>query len=87
MLRPWVAVEVSQHLAVLEAATKPTIALHIRGGDKVAEDRQDEVRCMPCRVGVQNPNLSQTGLHISGGNKVGEDRQDDVHCMPCRISV
>ena len=38
------AVEVSRHLAVLEAAAKPTIALHIRGGDKVVEDRQDDVR-------------------------------------------
>lgn len=38
------AVEVSRHLALLEAAAKPTIALHIRGGDKVVEDRQDDVR-------------------------------------------
>ncbi|KAK9840749.1 hypothetical protein WJX81_002183 [Elliptochloris bilobata] len=44
VLRPWVAVEVSQHLAVLEAAAKPTIALHIRGGDKVAEDQQEEIK-------------------------------------------
>ena len=53
MLRPWVAVEVSRHLAVLEAAAKPTIALHIRGGDKVVEDRQDDVRRAPCAVADQ----------------------------------
>ena len=44
MLRPWVAIEVARHLAALEAAEKPTIALHIRGGDKVQEDQQAEVR-------------------------------------------
>ena len=42
------AVEVSRHLVVLGAAAKPTIALHIRGGDKVVEDRQDDVRLMSC---------------------------------------
>ena len=76
MLRPWVAIEVARHLAALEAAEKPTIALHIRGGDKVQEDQQAEVRStdspMTQAVSIGGRHLPTTALHIRGSDKVQE---------------
>ena len=51
MFKPWVAAEVARHLAALDAAEKPTVTLHIRGGDKLAEDRQGEVRSALAHTG------------------------------------
>jgi len=42
-LRPWVALEVAPHLESLAAAAQPTIAFHVRGGDKLQEDQSSRV--------------------------------------------
>jgi len=39
-----VALEVAPHLESLAAAAQPTIAFHVRGGDKLQEDQSSRVR-------------------------------------------
>jgi hypothetical protein len=43
VLRPWVALEVAPHLESLAAAAQPTIAFHVRSGDKLQEDQSSRV--------------------------------------------